>query len=116
MVLAGATAGFLFYNFHPATIFLGDSGSLFLGFMLAGIGLLSAQKSSTVVAVAIPVVSLGLPVLDTLLAVFRRFLRGQPISPRIVGTSTTGLLGHGYSPRTVVLALYAACAVLAMRP
>jgi UDP-GlcNAc:undecaprenyl-phosphate GlcNAc-1-phosphate transferase len=114
LVLAGATAGFLFYNFHPATIFLGDSGSLFLGFMLAGIGLLSAQKSSTVVAVAIPVVSLGLPVLDTLLAVFRRFLRGQPIFAADRGHIHHRLLGHGYSPRTVVLALYAACAVLAM--
>jgi UDP-GlcNAc:undecaprenyl-phosphate/decaprenyl-phosphate GlcNAc-1-phosphate transferase len=114
LILAGATAGFLFYNFHPATIFLGDSGSLFLGFMLAGIGLLSAQKSSTVVAVAIPVVSLGLPVLDTVLAVFRRFLRGQPIFAADRGHIHHRLLGHGYSPRTVVLALYAACAVLAM--
>jgi UDP-GlcNAc:undecaprenyl-phosphate GlcNAc-1-phosphate transferase len=114
LILAGATAGFLFYNFHPATIFLGDSGSLFLGFMLAGVGLLSAQKSSTVVAVAIPVVSLGLPVLDTVLAVFRRFLRGQPIFAADRGHIHHRLLGHGYSPRTVVLALYAACAVLAM--
>jgi UDP-GlcNAc:undecaprenyl-phosphate/decaprenyl-phosphate GlcNAc-1-phosphate transferase len=114
LILAGATAGFLFYNFHPATIFLGDSGSLFLGFMLAGVGLLSAQKSSTVVAVAIPVVSLGLPVLDTVLAVFRRFLRRQPIFAADRGHIHHRLLGHGHSPRTVVLLLYAACAVLAM--
>jgi UDP-GlcNAc:undecaprenyl-phosphate GlcNAc-1-phosphate transferase len=114
LILAGATAGFLFYNFHPATIFLGDSGSLFLGFMLAGVGLLSAQKSSTVVAVAIPVVSLGLPVLDTVLAVFRRFLRRQPIFAADRGHIHHRLLGHGHSPRTVVLLLYAACAVLGM--
>jgi hypothetical protein len=72
--LAGALVGFLYFNFNPATIFLGDSGSLFLGFMLAGIGLLGSQKSPTVIAVAIPIVSLGLPVLDTALAVARRRL------------------------------------------
>jgi UDP-GlcNAc:undecaprenyl-phosphate/decaprenyl-phosphate GlcNAc-1-phosphate transferase len=114
LILAGATAGFLVYNFHPATIFLGDSGSLFLGFMLAGVGLLSAQKSSTVVAVAIPVVSLGLPVLDTALAVFRRFLRRQPIFAADRGHIHHRLLGYGLSPRTVVLSLYAACAVLGL--
>ena len=114
LVLAGATLGFLYFNFHPATIFLGDSGSLFLGFMLAGIGLISAQKSPTVVAVAIPVVALGLPVLDTLLAVLRRFLRRQPIFAADRGHIHHRLLGRGYSARTVVLTLYAACAVLAL--
>ncbi len=114
LTLAGATLGFLYYNFHPATIFLGDSGSLFLGFMLAGIGALSAQKSPTVVAVAIPVVSLGLPVLDTLIAVTRRFLRRQPIFAADRGHIHHRLLGRGYSPRTVVLTLYAVCALLAL--
>jgi UDP-GlcNAc:undecaprenyl-phosphate/decaprenyl-phosphate GlcNAc-1-phosphate transferase len=114
LTLAGATLGFLYYNFHPATIFLGDSGSLFLGFMLAGIGVLSAQKSPTVVAVAIPVVSLGLPVLDTLIAVARRFLRRQPIFVADRGHIHHRLLGRGYSPRTVVLTLYGVCALLAL--
>jgi UDP-GlcNAc:undecaprenyl-phosphate/decaprenyl-phosphate GlcNAc-1-phosphate transferase len=114
LTLAGATLGFLYYNFHPATIFLGDSGSLFLGFMLAGIGVLSAQKSPTVVAVAIPVVSLGLPVLDTLIAVTRRFLRRQPIFVADRGHIHHRLLGRGYSPRTVVLTLYGICALLAL--
>lgn len=114
LTLAGASLGFLYFNFHPATIFLGDSGSLFLGFMLAGIGVLSAQKSPTVVAVAIPVVSLGLPVLDTLIAVTRRFLRRQPIFAADRGHIHHRLLGRGYSPRKVVLALYGVCAVLAL--
>jgi UDP-GlcNAc:undecaprenyl-phosphate/decaprenyl-phosphate GlcNAc-1-phosphate transferase len=114
LTLAGATLGFLYYNFHPATIFLGDSGSLFLGFMLAGIGVLSAQKSPTVVAVAIPVVSLGLPVLDTLIAITRRFLRRQPIFAADRGHIHHRLLGRGYSPRTVVLALYGVCALLGL--
>lgn len=114
IVVAGATLGFLFYNFYPATIFLGDSGSLFLGFMLAGMGLLSSQKGSTAVAVAIPVVSLGLPVLDTLLAIVRRFLRGQPIFSADRGHIHHRLLGLGHSPRKVALLLYGACAILAL--
>ena len=114
LTLAGAMLGFLYFNFYPATIFLGDSGSLFVGFMLAGIGALSAQKSPTVVAVAIPVVSLGLPVLDTLIAVTRRFLRRQPIFAADRGHIHHRLLGRGYSPRTVVLALYGVCALLAL--
>ena len=114
IVLAGATLGFLFFNFPPASIFLGDSGSLFLGFMLAGVGLLSSQKSQTVVAVAIPVVSLGLPVLDTLLAIIRRFLRGQPIFTADRGHIHHRLLGLGHSPRKVALLLYGACAILGL--
>ena len=114
IVLAGATLGFLFYNFHPASIFLGDSGSLFLGFMLAGLGLLGSQKSPTVVAVAIPVVSLGLPVLDTLLAVIRRFLRGQPIFTADRAHIHHRLLSLGHSPRRVALLLYGACALLGL--
>ena len=114
LAVAGATLGFLFYNFHPASIFLGDSGSLFLGFMLAGIGVLSSQKSPTAIAVAIPVVSLGLPVLDTLLAITRRFLRGQPIFSADRGHIHHRLLGFGHSPRKVALLLYGACAILAL--
>jgi len=114
IILAGATVGFLCFNFHPASIFLGDSGSLFLGFMLAGIGLLGSQKSPTVIAVAIPIVSLGLPVLDTTLAVTRRFLRGQPIFTADRAHIHHRLLSLGHSPRRVALLLYSACALLGL--
>ena len=114
IILAGATVGFLCFNFHPASIFLGDSGSLFLGFMLAGIGLLGSQKSPTVIAVAIPIVSLGLPVLDTTLAVLRRFLRGQPIFTADRAHIHHRLLSLGHSPRNVALLLYGACALLGL--
>ena len=114
IILAGATVGFLCFNFHPASIFLGDSGSLFLGFMLAGIGLLGSQKSPTVIAVAIPIVSLGLPVLDTTLAVARRFLRGQPIFSADRAHIHHRLLSLGHSPRRVALLLYCACALLGL--
>jgi len=114
IILAGAVVGFLFFNFHPASIFLGDSGSMFVGFMLAGIGLLGSQKSPTVVAVAIPIVSLGLPVLDTTLAVLRRFLRGQPIFSADRAHIHHRLLSLGHSPRRVALLLYTACALLGL--
>ena len=114
IILAGATVGFLCFNFHPASIFLGDSGSLFLGFMLAGIGLVGSQKSPTVIAVAIPIVSLGLPVLDTTLAVMRRFLRGQPIFTADRAHIHHRLLSLGHSPRNVALLLYGACALLGL--
>ena len=114
LAVAGATLGFLRYNFHPASIFLGDSGSLFLGFMLAGIGAISSQKGSTVVAIAIPLVSLGLPVLDTSLAIARRFLRGQPIFSADRGHIHHRLLGLGLSPAKVALLMYGGCAVLAL--
>lgn len=114
LAVAGATLGFLRYNFHPASIFLGDSGSLFLGFMLAGVGAISSQKGSTVVAIAIPLVSLGLPVLDTSLAIARRFLRGQPIFSADRGHIHHRLLGLGHSPAKVALLMYAGCAGLAL--
>lgn len=78
--LAGALAGFLRYNLRPARIFLGDSGSLFVGFMLAVLSVHGSTKSTTAVLTVIPLLVLGLPILDTALAILRRWLRGTPIS------------------------------------
>lgn len=75
VTLAGALAGFLRYNFNPARIFLGDSGSLFLGFVLAVTSVRGSQKGTTAVAILVPLLVLGLPLLDTGFAVFRRTLR-----------------------------------------
>ena len=75
-VLAGATAGFLRYNFNPASIFLGDGGGYFLGFYLAGLSLLGSLKSHVGVALAIPLIALGVPVLDTIFAPVRRVATG----------------------------------------
>src|SRR5262249_56150414 len=71
-VLAGALAGFLYFNFNPATIFLGDSGSLFLGYALAVLSLESAHKGATAVLVLAPILALGVPLMDTTLTVLRR--------------------------------------------
>src|SRR6202035_4317727 len=79
IALAGAILGFLRYNFNPATIFLGDSGGLFIGFLLSALALAGAQKARTIVAVAIPVVSFGLPILETSLSILRRLISGRPV-------------------------------------
>ena len=79
LALAGAILGFLRYNFNPATIFLGDCGSLFIGFMLSALALYGAQKAPTIIAVAIPVVSFGLPILETSLSIVRRLISGRPV-------------------------------------
>jgi len=114
IALAGAILGFLRFNFNPATIFLGDSGSLFIGFMLSALALQGAEKAPTVVAVAIPVVSFGLPILETLLSVLRRLISGQPLFRADREHIHHKLLQQGMSPRQVVIALYAVSALFAL--
>ena len=114
VTLAGAILGFLRFNFNPATIFLGDSGSLFIGFMLSALALAGAQKAPTFVAVAIPVVSFGLPILETLLSVLRRLIGGRPIFTADREHIHHKLLQMGFSHRQVVIVLYAVSAMFAM--
>src|SRR5882762_5227442 len=106
LVLAGAIAGFLRYNFNPASIFLGDCGSLLIGFLLSAIAIAGSQKSPTVVAVAIPIVSLGLPILDVTVAVMRRFLSCKRLFDADREHIHHKLLGCGISHRQTVLVLY----------
>jgi UDP-GlcNAc:undecaprenyl-phosphate GlcNAc-1-phosphate transferase len=114
IALAGAILGFLRFNFNPATIFLGDSGSLFIGFMLSALALEGAQKAPTVIAVAIPVVSFGLPILETTLSVLRRLISGQSVFKADRDHIHHKLLQNGMSPRQVVIALYAVSALFAL--
>lgn len=121
LLLAGAVLGFLRYNFNGAKIFLGDSGSLFLGFLLAILSMQSSTKGSAAFSLLVPVLTLGLPIMDTMLAMIRRFLRsivpGQQGSKSFLSKMVTMFLpdrGHihhqliarGLSHRTVVLLLY----------
>jgi UDP-GlcNAc:undecaprenyl-phosphate GlcNAc-1-phosphate transferase len=106
LALAGAIAGFLRYNFNPASIFLGDSGSLLIGFLLSAIALAGSQKSSIIVAVAIPIVSLGLPILEVAVAVIRRFLSRKRLFDPDREHIHHKLLGRGISHRQAVLVLY----------
>jgi UDP-GlcNAc:undecaprenyl-phosphate GlcNAc-1-phosphate transferase len=114
IALAGAIVGFLRYNFNPATIFLGDCGSLVIGFVLGAVSLASSEKASTAVAVAIPVVSFGLPILDTLMAVLRRFLNGKPLFSADDEHIHHKLLQRGLSHRQAVVVLYAVSACFAL--
>ncbi len=112
--LAGALIGFLRYNFNPATIFLGDCGSLFVGFMLSALSIAGAQKDTTLVAVTIPLVSFGLPLIDTGLAVIRRFLAGRPLFSADRNHIHHRLLQMGFSHRQVVIILYGVSAGLGL--
>ena len=114
VALTGAILGFLRFNFNPATIFLGDSGSLFIGFLLSALALEGAQKAPTVIAVAIPVVSFGLPILETSLSVLRRLISGRPVFTADREHIHHKLLQLGLSHREVVIVLYAVSALFAL--
>lgn len=114
IALAGAVLGFLRFNFNPATIFLGDCGSLFIGFMLSALALEGAQKAPTVIAVAIPVVSFGLPILETALSILRRLIGGRPVFTADREHIHHKLLQRGMSHRQVVIVLYAVSALFAL--
>jgi len=114
VALAGATLGFLPYNFPPARIYLGDAGSLFLGFMLATLALKGAAKGPALVAIAIPIVAFGVPVMDTLIAVVRRAARGAPIFTGDREHLHHRLLDIGLTPAQAVGILYVVCAAFAL--
>ncbi len=111
--LAGAIVGFLIYNFNPASIFMGDTGSMFLGFVLATSSIITNQKSGAAVAMLVPILALGLPIMDTLLAMLRRAVRGMPLFSADKEHMHHKLLAMGYSQRRAVLTLYGVCALFA---
>jgi UDP-GlcNAc:undecaprenyl-phosphate/decaprenyl-phosphate GlcNAc-1-phosphate transferase len=114
LVLTGALTGFLRYNFNPASIFLGDSGSLFVGFALAMLSVQGSQKASTAVAVAIPILAFALPVVDTSVAIARRFISGKPIFQGDREHIHHMLLERGWSQRRVALVLYGVSALFGL--
>jgi len=109
-ILVGAAVGFLYFNFPPASIFMGDSGSLFLGFILATLGVITTQKATTILAVTIPIIAFGVPLLDTTIAIVRRYLRHEPIFAPDRGHIHHRLSDLGLSSRGVAGMLYIACA------
>lgn len=109
--LIGVLIGFLVFNFHPASIFLGDSGSLLIGFLLGCCGILWSRESPTVPGIAAPAIALAVPLTDTTLAILRRFLRAQPIFSADRAHIHHRLLARGFSQRNAALALYGASAV-----
>ena len=104
-IMFGATLGFLVHNFHPASIFMGDSGSMFLGFIISVVALLGF-KNVTMTSLIIPLFVLAIPILDTLFAILRRALKGQSISKPDKFHIHHQLLNRNFSQRATVLIIY----------
>ncbi|MBP2651094.1 MAG: glycosyl transferase family 4 [Firmicutes bacterium] len=104
--LAGSALGFLQHNFNPAEIFMGDTGSMFLGYMLAAISILGTVKSAATIALVVPIVALGLPIMDTAFAIIRRYSSGHPIFEPDKGHLHHRLLALGLTQKQAVLLMY----------
>mgnify|MGYP000860404273 FL=1 len=113
-IVAGACLGFLPYNFNPAKIFMGDTGALFLGFVLASLSIEGVMKSVATIAVVVPIIILGVPIFDTTFAIFRRLLNGKSIAEADKGHLHHRLLKLGFSQRKTVLILYAISAIFGL--
>lgn len=114
LVLCGALAGFLRYNFNPASIFLGDSGALFTGFLLAALSVLGTQKATTAVAIVVPILAFGFPVVDTAMTMGRRLVSRKPVFQGDNEHIHHMLLARGWSQRRAVLVLYGVCALFGL--
>lgn len=115
--LAGAIVGFLPFNFNPAKTFIGDTGSNFMGFSLAIISILGVAKTYTALVLIAPIIILGMPIFDTIFAIFRRIIKGKSI--KAVFKPDKGHLHHklmakGYSQKQAVLIMYGITAILGM--
>ena len=113
-VLAGGCGGFLWYNFNPARIFMGDSGAMFLGYMIGCLSILGAYKIPTLVAMAAPLLVLGVPIYEAVSTVIRRTLHRQPIYSADRGHLHHRLLDRGLSVRQTVLIIYVLTAILCL--
>lgn len=113
LTLVGGAIGFLRYNFNPAKIFMGDSGSLFLGFTLAAISVSSVLKLATTVTLITPLLILGVPIFDTAFAIVRRAINRKPIFQPDKGHLHHRLLGLGLSQRRTVVIIYSFSTLLA---
>lgn len=114
VILAGSTMGFLPYNFNPARIFMGDTGSTFLGFTLAVISIQGMLKSYAALSIAIPLLVLGLPLFDTVSTIFRRLLNGKPIMQGDRGHLHHRLIDMGFSHKQSVVVMYTLSAALGL--
>ena len=113
-IVAGATLGFLWHNFYPASIFMGDSGSLLLGFLLAAISLQGFLKGVAAVALLIPLLVLGIPIFDTGFAILRRVKNRRPIYMADRGHLHHRFANLGYSQRQTVVILYSWSALMSL--
>jgi UDP-GlcNAc:undecaprenyl-phosphate GlcNAc-1-phosphate transferase len=110
--IAGAAAGFLPFNYNPARIFMGDGGSLFIGFVLATVGVMGTEKQAVAISLVVPLLILALPILDTAKVIARRLHKGAPLSMADREHVHHQLLDLGLTQRQAVLLIYAVCGVL----
>jgi UDP-GlcNAc:undecaprenyl-phosphate GlcNAc-1-phosphate transferase len=113
-IIVGACIGFLRYNIHPASIFMGDSGALLLGFLLGIVSLMAVARSAFFVSLLVPILAAGVPILDTAIAIIRRKRAHQPIDEADSGHIHHRLLQAGFSQRTTVFIMWAWTALLSV--
>jgi UDP-GlcNAc:undecaprenyl-phosphate GlcNAc-1-phosphate transferase len=113
LILAASSIGFLVYNFHPAKIFMGDTGALFLGYMISVLSLLGF-KNVTFISLIIPIIILGVPISDTFFAIIRRLVNKQPLSAPDKSHLHHCLMRAGFSHKQTVLLIYAMASVFGL--
>jgi UDP-GlcNAc:undecaprenyl-phosphate GlcNAc-1-phosphate transferase len=111
-LIAASTLGFLPHNFNPAKIFMGDTGALFLGYMLSVISVMGVLKGAAALSILVPIFAIGLPIFDTLFAMARRALSGKSMMEADKGHLHHKLLAAGMSQKQAVLTLYSISAIL----
>ncbi|MFC0272237.1 glycosyltransferase family 4 protein [Metabacillus herbersteinensis] len=106
LIILGSTLGFLYYNFNPAKIFMGDTGALFLGYSISILSLLGLYKSVTLFSFVVPILILGVPIFDTIFAILRRWINKKPISAPDKGHLHHRLISIGLTHKRAVLLMY----------
>jgi UDP-GlcNAc:undecaprenyl-phosphate GlcNAc-1-phosphate transferase len=112
VLLAGSCLGFLKYNFNPAQIFMGDTGSMFIGYIIAAVSITGALKSAAAVTIFVPMLALAIPILDTTFAIIRRIFNDRPIGEADHGHIHHRLLAIGMNQRQAVISVYIISAIL----
>lgn len=110
--LAGAAIGFLRHNFHPARIFMGDAGSLLLGFVVAGVAVSGVMKSAAALAIVLPMIVMAIPILDTSFVVLKRLKYGMPVYSADRSHFHHRFFSIGWGQRRTVLAMYVFCSIM----
>ncbi|WP_368653314.1 MraY family glycosyltransferase [Ornithinibacillus sp. 4-3] len=113
-LLFGSTVGFLAYNFHPAKIFMGDTGALFLGYMISVISIMGLFKNATIFSLIVPIIILGVPILDTVFAIIRRMVQKKPISAPDKFHIHHCLIRLGLTHRQTVMLIYLMSAMFSL--
>jgi UDP-GlcNAc:undecaprenyl-phosphate GlcNAc-1-phosphate transferase len=114
VIMGGALTGFLYFNFPPARIFLGDGGSYLIGFFIASVSLSSSNKGTVVASLLVVIIALGVPILDTLFTIIRRAVRGVPIFRADAEHIHHRLITLGFSKARALVAIYSICLVLSL--